>query len=67
MKRFTRILGGLALAAVALRGGGTAHAAGKVAKLDAPALAQVIDQNIQAKLAAEKVTATAKARNGFIG
>ncbi|HXG11248.1 MAG TPA: DUF1549 and DUF1553 domain-containing protein [Gemmataceae bacterium] len=66
MKRYTRVLRRQALAvaavAVLLAGGGTAVAAGRVAKgsgakLDAPTLARLIDQEIQAKLTAEKVTA----------
>lgn len=59
MSCFTRIAWGraFALAAVALvLSSGSTQAAGKVAKLDAPALARIIDQSIQAKLAAEKVT-----------
>src|SRR5262245_30406282 len=63
MKRCTRVVWGQALAraAVALLLGGTASAAEKVAKvaakLDAPAVARLVDQEIQAKLDTEKTPA----------
>jgi hypothetical protein len=60
MKRCSSGIGLLAVAAVVLTAG-TAAAAGKVAKLEAPALAQAIDRHIQAKIDAEKVQAAPQA------
>ena len=64
MKRCSRGIGLLAVAA-ALLVAGNAAAAGKVAKLEAPALAQAIDRHIQAKIEASPFRQSGSLPAGF--